>query len=63
MIIKYPDYFVVPVIMEDDFDVNLNTHSGLNRDCKECDESSHKENYYTKLFDDIDTEYVNSQTG
>lgn len=55
MIIVYPKYFVMPVIMDDDFELNY-----LDKSRKD-ENVTRDENGEKGEFDDIDNEFVNQE--
>lgn len=57
MIVVYPKYFVMPVIMDDDFELNY-----LEKNRKS-ENSTIEENKEVGEFDAIDNEFVNQEVG
>lgn len=57
MIIVYPKYFVMPVIMDDDFELNY-----LDKNRK-VENVTNEENKQKGEFDDIDNDFVNQEVG
>lgn len=57
MIIVYPKYFVMPVIMDDEFELNY-----LDKNRRD-DNVVNEENKEKGEFDTIDNEFVNQEVG